>query len=586
METNLQNKIKNQEPFIGAAVGSGMSAKAAENGDVDFLMVLSAGHFRLQGCSSSAALMPFSNANELTWKICQSHVLPQIKKVPIFMGLCAQDPIINFQQLFQKLKRSGVMGVTNFPSVGFFDGHFRQNLEEIGLGYGKEVQLLKEAKQQGLMTIAFAFNAEEVISMLNVGVDIICLDLGFAEWRSMSEETHQNAVDESIRFVTHTLETVKKVHPKPSIGIFGGPIVTARDFAELKEHTDIQGYIGGSTFERFPATALITQTVREFQSVAQTGLRTVRLGGMMGRGQEMQKVFEMIQRVAETDVPVLILGESGTGKELAAREIHRLSHRRNQPMVSWNCGALTETLANSELFGHEKGAFTGATSRRIGHFEQANGSTLFMDEVTDLPHSVQARLLRVIQERELSRVGDSKIIPVDVRLVAATNKNLPDLIKSQEFRLDLYYRLSTVVIHIPSLRERTEDIPFLVREFIQEFSQKYNYPIPKISARISNAFMHHHWPGNIRELRNTVERCVIMGRGEYIRTEWLNDFYQMTQVSRPNNQLYSFANEQLKTARERLPEVLQRHNGNKAAAAKELGVTRKTIYSWLKSISE
>jgi two-component system, NtrC family, response regulator AtoC len=582
MESGLLARITARRPTVGAAVGSGMTAKAAETGGADFLMVLSAGYFRMQGCSSMAALMPYANANALTWDVAVQHVLPRVEKVPVILGVCAQDPHLNMTELFPKIREVGIVGVTNFPSVGFIGGGYRQALEEGGLGYGKEAALLRQAHDAGLITMAFTFEPEEALAMTRAGVDVLCLDLGFAEWRDVGEEEHAQAMDHAIRHVRRVVTTVKKETPRPYVMIFGGPVGSPRDCAELYQHTDVQGYVGGSTIERFPAAPLITQTVREFKAVCEPALHEMRLGALTGRGKAMRDVFETLQRVADTDVPVLILGESGVGKELAARELHRLSRRRSSPLVSWNCGALTETLAMSELFGHEKGAFTGAMGRHLGRFEQAHGGALFMDEVTDLPLSVQASLLRVIQEREIVRVGGSENIPVDVRLIAATNKDLMELIRTGQFRLDLFYRLSTVTVRMPPLRERREDIPFLVREFVQEFGRKYNYPAPRVPRPVLDAFMRHTWPGNIRELRNAVERIVILGRGEQFRREWLDDLFQMARAVQTMSRESANRGGALQDARSRLSAVLRECGGNKAAAARALGVTRKTIYSWLK----
>jgi transcriptional regulator with GAF, ATPase, and Fis domain len=286
--------------------------------------------------------------------------------------------------------------------------------------------------------------------------------------------------------------------------------------------------------------------------------------------------------VAASDATVLLIGESGTGKELVAREIHRLSHLHTRPLVSWNCGATGESLAMSELFGHEKGAFTGATRTHVGKFELANGGTLFMDEVTDLPLAVQAALLRVLQQQEIVRVGGERTMLVEVRVIAASNKEFSELIPAGRFRLDLYYRLSTVVIRVPPLRERVEDIPHLVREISQELSGKYGRPPPRLPDATMEAFMRHRWPGNIRELRNAVERLYLLKPGSAFSRAWFEEMLasdralgeRLSPVALPP--LASF-----ESKRARLAEVLARHQGNRSAAARELGVTRKTVHKWL-----
>lgn len=575
----LKTCIRKGSPTIGVAVGAGMSAQAAEEGGADFLMALNAGHFRMQGCSSMAALMPYASANELTWRIAERQVLPRVKQAPVFLGVCAQDPNLNTASYLAQIQNTPLVGVTNFPSVGFIDGGYRRALEDTGLGFAREVAFLAEAHKTGLMTIAYVFNAEEALAMARASVDILCLDMGFAEWRDVPEEEHLVAVDGCIQKARDVVALLRAEGLSRHTVVMGGPVVSPRDTVALYRHAGVRGYVGGSTIERFPAAPLITQTVREYKAVTSDSREVVRLGALTGRGKAMREVFDTLQRVADTNAPVLILGESGTGKELAARELHRLSSRFDAPLVSWNCGALAETLAMSELFGHEKGAFTGATSRHLGRFEQAHGGTLFMDEVTELPPSVQASLLRVVQEREIVRVGGSTNIPVDVRLIAATNRDLGELIRSHAFRLDLFHRLSTIIVRLPPLRERREDIPYLVRDMAHELSQHYGCPMPRIPQPVLDAFLQHSWPGNIRELRNTVERCVIMGRGEPFCLDWLNDMYMIAQSMAPSERSPGQRNKA--ELRSQAAAVLARHKGNKSAAARELGVTRKTLYAWL-----
>jgi two-component system response regulator HydG len=558
-----------------------MTAQAAGAGGADFLMVLSAGHYRLQGCSSMAALLPYADANALTWQLATENVVPRVGGVPVFLGVCAQDPHLNWHDPHARLGQAGLAGITNFPSVGFIDGQFREALEEAGLGYDCEVKLLAKAHRDGWLTIAFCFTAEEALAMSKTGVDILCLDLGFAEWRSVAEAEHTAALDRAAVRVEAILGAVKKTGAKPFTVLFGGPVGTPRDYAQVSQNTDVQGYVGGSTIERFPAEPLITQTMHEFKLAAATDRRGSGLGTMIGQSQVMKQLFETLRRVADSDSSVLIVGESGTGKELAAHEIHRLSPRRSRPLVCWNCASLTETLAMSELFGHERGAFTGATSRHLGKFELANYATLFMDEVTDLSASVQASLLRVLQEREIVRVGGETTLPVDVRLIASTNRDVPELIRTQRFRLDLYYRVSTIVLRIPPLRERREDIPLLVRELIHAFSRQYGCPAPEVPRSVLAAFQAHAWPGNIRELRNAVERCFILGRGERFRVEWLNDLFRLSEVLHAAAPQDQTPPESLASHRGRARTVVETCGGSIAAAARQLHVTRKTLYGWL-----
>jgi DNA-binding NtrC family response regulator len=238
--------------------------------------------------------------------------------------------------------------------------------------------------------------------------------------------------------------------------------------------------------------------------------------GLIGESEAMREVLVKIEQMAPVSSTVLIEGESGTGKELVARALHRLGPRRSKPFIAVNIGALPETLLESELFGHEKGSFTGAAERRLGRFELANTGTLFLDEIGEAPRSTQVKLLRVLEQRELTRVGGSHAIKVDVRVVTATNRPLRDEVESGEFRPDLYYRLNVLNIYLPPLRERREDIPLLVRAFIQEFSAEHERPFHGISGDAMRILMDYPWPGNVRELRNLVESMVVLSPGREI----------------------------------------------------------------------
>ncbi len=239
--------------------------------------------------------------------------------------------------------------------------------------------------------------------------------------------------------------------------------------------------------------------------------------GVIGRSTAMRDVFDQIHLVAPTDSTVLICGETGTGKELIARAVHRLSGRRAQAFLTCNCAALPAALLESELFGHEKGAFTGAVAQRLGRFELANRGAIFLDEIGDMPLELQPKLLRVLQEREFERLGSSRTIRADVRLIAATNADLPRMVVEKRFRADLYYRLNVFPIDVPPLRERPEDIPVLVRHFVREAGRRMNRRALWLSPSAMDALVSHSWPGNIRELQNLIERAVIRSPGDVLQ---------------------------------------------------------------------
>lgn len=308
-----------------------------------------------------------------------------------------------------------------------------------------------------------------------------------------------------------------------------------------------------------------------------------RFENIIGTSKPMQKVFAKIKKVAPSATTVMLRGESGTGKELVAQAIHSLSPRKDGPFVKATCAALPEGLLESELFGHVKGAFTGAIRDREGRFEAANGGTIFLDEIGDIPLTTQVKLLRVLQERQFERVGDTQTMTVDVRVITATNKNLEEALQKKEFREDLYYRLNVVSIYLPPLRERKEDIPVLIDHFLDQFTKLAigtdTKKKPKIDVATLDLIMQYHWPGNIRELENAIEHALVMGNGEIILPEDLPIPIQSSQ-----EQLAAKAETVLEEGitleemeRRLICSALIKTHNNQSKAAKLLGITRRTL---------
>ena len=304
---------------------------------------------------------------------------------------------------------------------------------------------------------------------------------------------------------------------------------------------------------------------------------------LIGSSQSMQNLLEMLALAAPTDTTVLILGESGTGKEVVADTIHSNSQRAEKPLIKVNCAALPETLLESELFGHEKGAFTGAISRRKGRFDVADGGTIFLDEIGELPTSVQVKLLRVLQEQQFEPVGSSKTTTVNVRVLAATNRNLEEEIAQGRFREDLYYRLNVFPVYVPPLRERKEDIQQLAEYFLTKYGEKHSRQIKGFSPRSIDLFMRYDWKGNIRELENTVERSVILCREDYITPQHLPAPLQALASELEQDVQEVEAGITLKEMEKQLIiSTLKQYDGNRTKTAEALGISRRSLQMKLK----
>jgi PAS domain S-box-containing protein len=315
----------------------------------------------------------------------------------------------------------------------------------------------------------------------------------------------------------------------------------------------------------------------------QTRSRTA-LGRLLGKSESMQEVFRRLRLAAQSDVTVLITGESGSGKELAAAAIHSLSARSERPFLGVNCSAIPESLLESELFGHVRGAFTGAVRDKVGMFQAADGGTLFLDEIGDVSPLLQVKLLRVLQEREIRRVGDERAIKVDVRLLTATNRDLKSLIQSGQMREDFYYRIRVFEIVLPPLRERREDIPLLVTHFIEEFARSQSKQVSGIARDALARMMHYRWPGNVRELKNAIEHAFVTVSGDRITlldlpTEIRNEAEVDRQSARPPE-----LSPEAVAERQRILEALKLTGGSRTEAARRLGISRVTLWKRMRKV--
>ncbi len=337
--------------------------------------------------------------------------------------------------------------------------------------------------------------------------------------------------------------------------------------------TDEDGTIMGAV-ETLTDISKLNRLDEEITHLSRQLNRSAGFHGIIGKSSAMERVFDVIEKAAHSDAPVIIYGESGTGKELVARAIHDLGKRKDGPFVQLNCAALNEALLESELFGHIKGAFTGAYRHRIGRFEAANGGDIFLDEIGDIPLSIQVKLLRVLETKEFERVGDHRQILVDVRVISATNKDLQQLIAEKKFREDLFFRINVIPIHLPPLRERLEDIPLLVNEFLKRLRRKTRKKINGLTPGAMEKFMSYHWPGNVRELRSALEYAFVISESNIIDSNHLPP--QLFGKEEQTSKIHYTGELEEKAA---LIEALRKANGNKSEAARILGVSRVTVWN-------
>lgn len=423
------------------------------------------------------------------------------------------------------------------------------------------LELLLESEYSEIVTVS---NPNQITALLSqTPVDVVILDMNFS--------TGINNGNEGLYWLKHIHEIAPQL-PVVMLTAYGDVELAVK---ALKN--------GASDFLLKPwDNQTLIQKIRE---AYQSRKSTPKKGGtekktgyemLVGHSPAMMQLIKVVTKVARTDANILITGENGTGKEMLAREIHRLSPRNHHPMLSVDMGAISESLFESELFGHERGAFTDAYESRQGKFEAAHGSSLFMDEIGNLSLGLQAKLLTVLQSRNVTRIGSNKVIPVDIRLISATNKDIPELIKEGQFREDLFYRINTIHLEIPPLRERGEDILLFIDTFLRRFTAKYQRRDVRMHEQTVEKLCAYHWPGNIRELQHTIEKAVILCEGPVIRPKdiLVKQTWKPQAIARVAN-LEEVERQAIETA-------ISQNNGNLTAAAEQLGVSRQTLYNKLK----
>jgi two-component system response regulator AtoC len=571
--------------LFGAAIGSGLTTRAAEQGGADFLLVLSAGKFRMAGLPSLTCMLPIGDSNEIVTRIGRSEILGRVS-APVFFGFCVLNPRLEIRSRLREIQRWGFAGIANFPTVTSIEGDFREMLDTAGVGFEREVELIRGAREEGLTTLVYVSNAEEARQMKVAGADIYCASLGFTTGTQTGVPARLNLF-QAIPLIDQILAPVRNT--ESLLLVEGGPIVGSAEAVQVCEACGIHGYIGGSTVDRLPLQTAVRATAAGFKSLSASVHATTPGGrgshrgrwpwGVIGRSPSIRQVIHQIERVAPTRLPVLILGENGTGKELVARALHGASSRNSRDMIILNCAAIPRDLLESELFGYEPGAFTGATRRRIGKFEDAHGSTLFLDEIGDLEPALQAKLLRVLEDGRFERIGSNVLQYTDARIVCATNRNIREMVSVGLFREDLYYRLCAIEIEIPTLRDRAGDIPLLIEHFLNEIRSELNPNIDAIEGDAMQLLLSYRWPGNVRELRHVLERAAVLCSGSIIGSNDLalrgsSDFDRLQPAPASTRTTKSPL-----TEKEWILNALEETHYHRTKAAALLGLSRKTLYN-------
>ncbi|WP_370677045.1 phosphoenolpyruvate hydrolase family protein [Pleomorphomonas sp. PLEO] len=604
---SLPKRLAQERPLIGssgrfamgAAIGAGLVARSAVRGGADFILALSAGRVRVMGAPSVISMLPIHESNAFVADFARAEILGRVD-VPVLFGASTIDPRTDIPALVRQVASWGFDGVINFPSVILLDDEARARMARAGLGWQREIELISAAKDAGLIAAAYVRTAQQATEMAAAGSRLVCVNFGWTAGGFAGEPAKQDTAGAAAE-AKAVFRQVRKLNPKTLCFVEGGPIVTPQAAAEVCQASNADGYIASSTLDRIPLETAVFDAAVAFKAVAGLtrkveALKNEMLGdgrrfGLFGRSAAMTQLVRMIERLADSDLTVMIQGASGTGKELVAQALHRGSRRRDCPFVAVNCAAIPRDLMESELFGFERGAFTGANRSRIGRFEEANDGTLFLDEIGDLDLSLQGKLLRVLESGVIERLGSNQPHRLNVRVLCATHRDLRAMSADGRFREDLFFRLSQLDVRVPALAERIDDIPLLAQKFLSDFASRHDAN-PKVIDNIAyQLLIGHSWPGNVRELRNVVQQAAILTDGEVIGASDLvpllgkkADGLVVARLHAP-----AFANEGLgkdksspvtaENERDWILEALRRNRFRRGAAAQDLGLSRKTLYN-------
>jgi DNA-binding NtrC family response regulator/predicted TIM-barrel enzyme len=584
---------------IGAAIGAGLVARSAVRGGADFILALNAGRVRVMGAPSAVCMLPIHDSNAFVAEFARREILGRVD-VPVLFGASTFDPRADIPALVRQIGAWGFDGVINFPTVVLLDPEAGAGMARYGLGWRREIELIAAAHGAGLLAAAYVRTVEQAADMADAGGDLICVNFGWTAGGFAGEPATQDIAGAAAE-ARALFQQVRRRRAKVLCFVEGGPISTPQAAAEVCQASNADGYVASSTVDRIPLESAVFDAAAAFKAVAGLtrkveALKNEMLGdgrrfGLIGRSAAMAQLVRMIERLVDSDLTVLIHGPSGAGKELVAQALHQGSHRRDRPLVAVNCAAIPRDLLESELFGFERGAFTGASRARLGRFEEANGGTLFLDEIGDLDLSLQGKLLRVLESGVVERLGSNQPHRLNARVLCATHRDLRTLSGDGRFREDLFFRLSQLEIRVPSLAERIEDIPLLAHSFLSTFAARNNGRPKVIDNAACQLLMNHPWPGNVRELRNVVQQAAILTDGEVIGAADLTPLLDARAQGRAPAKLSPTGSPLAKTGtvepaasaaeteRDWILDALRRNRFRRGAAARDLGLSRRTLYN-------
>jgi predicted TIM-barrel enzyme/DNA-binding NtrC family response regulator len=566
-------RARNGTFLVAAAIGTGMAAQAAARGGADFLVALNAGHLRSMGEPSVASLLALRETNRFVLEFAKAEIRPRTN-LPVFIGLAAFDPRLDPDALLQEVRTAGFDGVTNFPTVALIDGRFRRFLEASGFGIAREVALLRQARAQGLATLAYVHTGSEARQMAAAGVDIVNIDLGWNTGGALGVATRM-PITEAADIAGRMIRTVRKVAADTICVVEGGPIVRPEQMDEVCRAAQADGYIGGSTIDRVPLETAIELVTAAFKTMGALRRRVTRLERrldprrmpvcLIGDASPVIRARAAYEQALASDLPLLVAGEPGTGRRDLARALHAGSGRAGRRLTWLTCAAGQERM-EADLFGSEAGAMPGITRRRIGWLELARGSTLVIDDLGELDLACQRRLCAAMESGGFRRVAGTDHLPLDVRLVGITR--FDPARDSAVLDRRLLEVLGVIRADLPALREHLEDLPQIIQHLLDTLTAgKLPAELDPSTYRI---LLGHDWPGNTRELGNVLREALFAAGNRAILAAHLPPLGP----SHPRAARTGFASE-----REWILDGLRRNRFRRAETARFLGVSRKTLYN-------